>query len=86
MNEPSKNTSPKLAELLTRERWIEIGRIALTGFVALLYWQALVPLPVLLVAVAIGLYPLVKKGALDLYKDRKVGTEVFVTIATVVAA
>ncbi|TAK32672.1 MAG: cadmium-translocating P-type ATPase [Myxococcaceae bacterium] len=78
-------TSPKLADLLTQERWIEIGRIALTGTFALLYWRHAVPLPVLLVAVAVGLYPLVKKGAVDLLKERKVGTEVFVTIATVVA-
>ena len=85
MIQPMKRTAPKLSDLLTRERWIEIGRIVLTGTIALLYWRAIVPLPVLLVAVAIGLYPLAKKGAIDLYKEHKVGTEVFVTIATTVA-
>ncbi len=85
MTQPMKRTAPKLSELLTRERWIEIGRIVLTGTIALLYWREIVPLPVLLVAVAIGLYPLAKKGAIDLYKEHKVGTEVFVTIATTVA-
>lgn len=76
---------PKLADLLTRERWIEIGRILATGTVSLLYWLGLVPLPALLVAIAVGLYPLVKTGVLDLVRERKVGTEIFVTIATIVA-
>lgn len=71
--------------LMTRERWIEVGRIVLTGLVALLYWQELVPVEVLWAAVAIGLYPLVKTGLIDLFTERKIGTEIFVTIATLVA-
>lgn len=74
-----------LANLMTRERWIEVGRIALTGAVALLYWRGLVPIYVLWAAVAIGLYPLLKTGLADLFKERKIGTEIFVTIATLVA-
>ena len=77
--------SPRLADLMTRERWIEVGRIVLTGLVAVLYWQQLVPLQVLWVAVAIGLYPLVKTGILDFIHERKIGTEIFVTVATLVA-
>src|SRR5215217_1577450 len=71
--------------LLTRERWIEIGRIVLVGLISLLYWQEVVPLPVLLIAIPIGLYPLVKTGVLDLVRERKIGTEIFVTVATVIA-
>ena len=71
--------------LMTRERWVEVGRIVLTGTIALLYWQQLVPLWVLWIAVAIGLYPLVKTGLIDLFTERKIGTEIFVTIATLVA-
>ena len=71
--------------LMTRERWIEVARIVVTGIIALLYWQALVPVQVLWIAIAIGLYPLVKTGALDLIHERKVGTEIFVTVATLVA-
>ena len=52
---------------------------ALTGAVAFLYWQNLVPLYVLWSAVAIGLYPLVKTGLIDLFTERKIGTEIFVT-------
>lgn len=71
--------------LMTRERWIEIGRIVLTGGVALLYWRQMVPVQLLWAAVALGLYPLVKTGLADLSAERKVGTEIFVTIATLVA-
>ena len=77
--------TPTLADLMTRERWIEVGRIVLTGLIAVLYWQQLVPLQVLWVAVAIGLYPLVKTGVLDFIQERKIGTEIFVTVATLVA-
>ncbi|MHB8911145.1 MAG: heavy metal translocating P-type ATPase [Lysobacter sp.] len=70
---------------MTRGRWIEVGRIVLTGLIALMYWRGVVSLPVLWTAVAIGLYPLVKTGLHDLVKERKIGTEIFVTIATLVA-
>ncbi|KAJ8138372.1 hypothetical protein OY671_008415, partial [Metschnikowia pulcherrima] len=70
---------------MTRERWIEIGRISLTGTVASSYWQQLVPIQVLWAAVVIGLYPSVRTGLADLITERKIGTEIFVTIATIVA-
>ena len=71
--------------LMTRARWIEVARIGVTGVIALLFWQGLVPIQVLWVAIAIGLYPLVKTGALDLIHEQKIGTEIFVTVATLVA-
>ncbi|EHR70978.1 heavy metal translocating P-type ATPase [Burkholderiales bacterium JOSHI_001] len=71
--------------LMTRERWVEVGRIVLTGLTALLYWQQAAPIEVLWAAVAIGLYPLLKTGLRDLLRERKIGTEIFVTIATLVA-
>ena len=71
--------------LMTRERWIEVARILFVAGVNLLYWQNLVPIQVLWVAVVIGLYPLVKVGVLDLIHERKVGTEIFVMIATTIA-
>ena len=77
--------APRLMRLMTRERWIEVTRIVVTGLVALLYWRGLVPIQLLWVAVALGLYPLVKTGLLDLIRERKVGTEIFVTVATLVA-
>lgn len=85
-NEPSSSRpASSLSVLMTRDRWIEVGRIVLTGLIALLYWREMVPLEVLWFAVAVGLYPLVKTGVLDLIHEHKVGTEIFVTIATLVA-
>ena len=74
-----------LMALMTRERWVEVARIVVTGLISLLFWQGLLPIQVLWVAIAIGLYPLVKTGILDLIHEHKVGTEVFVTVATLVA-
>lgn len=67
------------------ERLVEIGRILLVGLIAFLYWRGVAPLPVLLGGIAIGLYPLVKTGVLGVIRERKIGTEIFVTVATVVA-
>lgn len=84
-NLSSSPAGSDIMSLMTRERWIEVARIVLTGAIALLYWQHLVPLYVLWAAVALGLYPLVKTGLTDLVTERKIGTEIFVTIATLVA-
>ena len=82
---PAGQREPGVLDLMTRERWIEVGRIALTGLIAFLYWQQLVPIEVLWAAVAIGLYPLVKTGLKDLFSEHKTAYEIFVTIATIVA-
>ena len=74
-----------LKALMTHERWVEVARIAVTGFIALLFWRSLVAVEILWVAIAIGLYPLVKTGVNDLVRERKIGTEIFVTVATLVA-
>ena len=49
---PPDTGGPSLSSLMTRGRWIEVGRIVLTGLIALLYWQQLVPIGLLWVAVA----------------------------------
>ncbi len=76
---------PAPAGLLTRDRWVEIGRIVAVGLVVPLYQQGVLPLPVLFAAVAVGVYPLVKTGVLDLLHEHKIGTEIFVTLATLIA-
>jgi len=74
-----------LRTLMTSERWLEVARIVVVGLIVLLYSQRVIPLPVLLAAVLLGLYPLVKVGVLDLIHERKVGTELFITVATIIA-
>ena len=81
MNDPAKTS----VMLLTTERWIEIGRIAALGLITLLYWLEYLPRDVLFAGVILGLYPLLKTGVKDLFKERKIGTEIFVTVATTVA-
>ena len=86
MEAPQTETEkPSIRALLTRDRWFEIARIVIVGIITLLYWRNILPLPALWVAIAFGLYPLVKTGVLDLVKERKIGTEIFVTIATTIA-
>lgn len=79
------STHASLRGLMTHERWIEIVRIVAVGIALLLYQQGVAPLPVLLGAVAVGLYPLAKTGVIDLVREHKIGTEIFVTVATVIA-
>ena len=82
---PQLVASVSWRRLMTRERWVEVARIALTGSAALLYSRGWLPLPVLFGAVALGLYPLVKTALRDIVQEHKIGTEVFITVATLIA-
>src|SRR5215213_9133016 len=63
----------------------EIVRIVTVGIASLLFYLDVIPLPVLLAAMAFGLYSLVKTAVSDLIKERKIGTELFITIAVIVS-
>ena len=63
----------------------EIVRILTVGLASLLFYFDIIPLPVLLAAMVFGLYSLVKVAATDLIKERKIGTEIFITIAVVIS-
>ncbi len=63
----------------------EIVRILTVGAASLLFWFEIIPLPVLLAAMAFGLYSLVKTAATDLWNERKIGTELFITVAVIVS-
>src|SRR5215208_4020520 len=63
----------------------EIVRILTVGIASLLYYLGVIPLPVLLAAMALGLYSLVRAAATDLIKERKIGTELFITIAVIIS-
>ena len=70
---------------LSRQFLWEIVRIITVGVASLLFSLNVIPLPVLLVAMAFGLYSLVKVAATDLVKERKIGTEIFITIAVIIS-
>ena len=67
------------------QRWFEIAVIVVTGTAALLYWLGFLELPLLYGAVALGLVPLARTAVLDLLRERKIGTELFISVATVIA-
>ncbi len=71
--------------LLTRGRRIEIARIAAIGMVTVLFWRGALPFWALVGAIALGLYTLGRTGLRDLWHERKVDTELFVTVATLTA-
>ena len=77
--------SETIRELSLRQRWFEIAVIVITGSAALLYWLGLLALPLLYSAVALGLVPLVRTAVRDLVRERKIGTELFISIATAIA-
>src|SRR5215207_6874547 len=63
----------------------EIVRILTVGITSLLFYLNIVPLPVLLAGMAFGLFSLVKTAVNDLLRERKIGTEIFITIAVIVS-
>lgn len=63
----------------------EIIRILTVGIASLLFFLTVIPLPVLIAATAFGLYSLVKTAVNDLVRKRKIGTEIFITIAVVIS-
>ena len=63
----------------------KIIRIVTVGLASLLFFLEIIPLPVLLLAMAFGLYSLVKVAAVELYTERKIGTEFFITIAVIIS-
>lgn len=71
--------------VMTRARWLEVARIVLVAILVLAYAQEWVPIGVLWATVVVGLYPLAKTGLSDLVEDHKIGTEIFVTFATIFA-
>src|SRR6266540_2185496 len=81
---PSEPVAGSLA-LLTPTRRVELLRIVGVGIVTCVYWLGHAPLWILLAAVVVGLYPLVKTGVRDLVDERKIGTEIFVSAATGIA-
>ena len=71
--------------LFTATRQREAARIVLVAALTFLYWRGLLSFPLLVLTLGIGLYPLAKAGIIDLRRERKIGTELFVTVATVIA-
>ena len=63
----------------------EIVRILTVGIASLLFYLEVVPLFILLIAMAFGLYSLLRTAILDITKERKIGTELFISIAVIIS-
>jgi len=63
----------------------EILRIVTVGLASLLFYLEVISLAILLAAMAFGLYSLIKTAILDIIKERKIGTELFISIAVIIS-
>jgi Cd2+/Zn2+-exporting ATPase len=63
----------------------EIVRIITVGLASLFFYLDFIQLPILIATMAFGLYSLVKVAVLDIIKERKIGTELFITIAVIIS-
>lgn len=71
--------------LLAREHWIELSAIVIVGFAALFFSLDIISLPLLIIAVLFGLFIIGKEAIEELFVSQKIGTELFITIAVVIA-
>lgn len=74
-----------LKTFFSRQFFWEILRIITVGVASLLFYLEIFPLSLLLVAVAFGLYSLLKTAIIELIRERKVGTELFISIAVIIS-
>lgn len=63
----------------------DIVRIITVGMASLLFYLHALPLSLLLIAMAFGLFSLVRTAVTDIIKKRKIGTELFIMIAVLVS-
>lgn len=76
---------PLLSILCAREHWIEIAGIVVVGVSSILFYAQWIPLAVLFMSIVFGLYPLVKTAFTSLVIKRKIGTELFITVAVIIS-
>lgn len=74
-----------LALLFAREHRLELSAIVVVGIAALLFSQESITLPFLLLAVFFGLSFIAKEALEELFSHRKIGTELFITVAVGIA-
>lgn len=70
---------------IIKEHKLEVVRIALLGLLSALFSFSAIPLHVFLAGLAFGLFALAREAIEKLFKERKVGTELYITIAVIVA-
>lgn len=71
--------------LFGREHWFEIASIVVVGVCSILFYADLLSLPLLLAGMLFALYPLGSTAVKALLQERKIGTELFITIAVIIS-
>ncbi len=74
-----------LKTFFSRKFLWEIVRILTVGIASSLFYLEVIPLAILLMAMALGLYSLIKTAVQDLLQKRKIGTELFISIAVIIS-
>ncbi|MFT7644573.1 MAG: heavy metal translocating P-type ATPase [Candidatus Paceibacteria bacterium] len=71
--------------IFAKEHLKELVAIVVVGIAILLFVLKLVTLPLLIAAVLFGLYGIAKHALVELFTERKIGTELFISIAVIIA-
>lgn len=74
-----------MKSFINKEYMWEIIRILTVGLTSLLFYFNIIPLQLLLTAILFGLYSLVRTAFEDLVKEKKIGTEIFITVAVIIS-
>ncbi|MBI5399555.1 cadmium-translocating P-type ATPase [Candidatus Saganbacteria bacterium] len=70
---------------IIKEHKLEVARIVILAVLSGLFSLSVIPFPVFLAGLVFGLFGLAKEGIAGLFKERKIGTEIYITIAVIVA-
>ena len=70
---------------LIKKHKLEVVRIALLVLLSALFYLSVLPLSILFAGLAFGLFGLAKEGVEALFKEWKIGTEIYITVAVIVA-
>jgi Cd2+/Zn2+-exporting ATPase len=71
--------------LIIKHHALDIARIAVLTVLSMLFSLSLLPLPVLYAGLTFGLFGLAWQGVVNLVGARRVGTDIYITIAVIVA-
>ncbi|MBP6881469.1 MAG: cadmium-translocating P-type ATPase [Candidatus Pacebacteria bacterium] len=71
--------------LFAREHWVELSSILIVGLAVLLFSTSFLPLPALIASILLGLSLIAKEALEEFFRHKKVGTELFITVAVAVA-
>ncbi len=70
---------------MNRDNILEIARALVLAALCVLFYFSAVPLPLFLAGLLVGIFGLAKEGIEKIYKELKIGTEIYITIAVIVA-